>query len=234
MQTETASRTALVAGSTGLVGGHLLQKLLDSDAYARVVTLGRRPAPPRGEKHTHHVVSFDHLDAAREHLHADDVFCALGTTIKKAGSKEAFEQVDFHYVRHLARITREAGARQFLLVSAHGANPHSLVFYNRVKGEAERAVGIEPFAGVYLFRPSLLMGERDEPRPAEAFFQKAMRPLAPLMIGPLANARPIEARDVAAAMVGAALAAPGGVRVYEGKEMRAILKGGDAAYEALH
>ncbi len=228
------SRTALVAGATGLVGSQLVAQLLAGDAYAQVVTVGRR-APARSHPRlTHHEVSFPQLEKARAHLRADDVFCALGATIKKAGSKEAFQEVDLEYPKKLARLTRLEGASQFLLVSAMGANPHSFVFYNRVKGEAERAVGIEPFAGVYLFRPSLLLGERDERRKGERFLQAILKPVAPLMVGPLANTRPIEAATVAQAMLEVARAAPGGLSVYDPRAMRRIVAGGDEAYEALH
>lgn len=228
-------RTALVAGATGLVGGHLVEMLLAEDGYARVVTLGRRPlARAAHPRLTHHVVDFDDLEASRDLLRADDVFCALGTTIKKAGSKAAFEQVDLVYPKKLARLSRLEGASQLLLVSAAGANPDSWIFYNRIKGEVERSVGVEPFHGVYFFRPPLLLGERDEARPGEAFAARILGPISPLLVGPLSNLRPMPARDVAAAMIAAARAAPGGVRAFDPREMRAILRGGDDAYEALH
>ncbi len=227
-------RTALVAGGTGLVGRHLVDLLLDDPAWARVVTLGRRPSPRRHPRLEHHVVDFDALENHRDALAADDVFCALGTTIKKAGSKEAFARVDLRYPQKLARLTRLEGAAQFGLVSAMGANPDAFAFYNRTKGDAERAVGVEPFAGVYLFRPSLLLGEREENRPAERFFQRLLAPLAPLMVGPLADLRPIPAETVARAMIETMRAAPGDVRAFSPRDMRRIVQGGDAAYETLH
>lgn len=230
---DPAPRTALIAGSTGLVGRHLLASLLADDTFARVVTVGRRDVPVLGPKHTHHVVDFAQLEAHSKRLAATDVFCALGTTMKQAGSKEAFREVDFEYVRHLARQTRLAGAERFALVSAVGADPDSWFFYNRVKGDAERAVGVEPFRGVYLFRPSLLLGEREEKRSGEGVAERIMKPLAPLMIGPLANFRPMDAADVARAMVRVMQRGPRGIRLYEVREMRAVLRGGEAADLAL-
>jgi uncharacterized protein YbjT (DUF2867 family) len=211
---STSPRTALVAGASGLVGGHLTRLLLRHPAYGRVVTIGRRGMPTPNPKHTHHVVNFDQLEDARDRLAADDVFCALGTTIKQAGSKPAFERVELEYVRALARQSRLAGARQFVLVSSYGANPSALAFYSRVKGEAERAVAVEPFAGIYIARPPLLLGERDEDRPGERAAEVVLGALAPILRGPLADLRPIQAEVLARALVGIAANGLGGVRVY--------------------
>jgi uncharacterized protein YbjT (DUF2867 family) len=208
-------RTALVAGATGLVGGHLLRLLLAHPHYERVVTIGRRPMPAPRAGHEHHVVSFEYLERSSDVLGCDDVFCALGTTRAKAGSKRAFEEVDLHHVRRLARQARLAGASQFVLVSSYGANPHALSFYLRVKGEAERAVAVEPFRSVYLARPPLLMGERDEERGGERAAQRVLGTLSPVLRGPLTAFRPIQAEALARALVVVAVHGPGGVRVYE-------------------
>jgi len=149
------------------------------------------------------------------------VYCCLGTTIKKAGSQDAFRRVDHDYVVALAQAAKQAGARRFLLVSALGANPRSHIFYNRVKGEVERDVSAVAFAAVHIFRPSLLLGERAESRPLERLGTLAFGVLAPLLVGPLRPYRPIAAEAVAQAMVRAALGEGTGVRVHYYDEMTA-------------
>jgi uncharacterized protein YbjT (DUF2867 family) len=160
-------KVALIAGSTGLIGKSLLQKLLDDPLYAKVISLTRKPSPTVHEKLQSIVVDFASLDQYKKHLIADDVFCCLGTTMKKAGSKEAFWKVDHDYALSLARLSRQNGARQFLLVSALGADRNSSFYYNEVKGKLEDAVAAEGFPTLHIFRPSLLLGPREEKRPGE-------------------------------------------------------------------
>jgi len=211
----SAPRTALLAGATGLVGGHLLRLLLADDAWTRVVTLGRRPAGEPHPKLEQRIVNLGALEALGDLPHADDVFCCLGTTIKQAGSQQAFRQVDYEYVVSLARAGIRLGATQLLLVSAIGADAESRVFYSRVKGEAEAAIRQLPYRGIQIFRPSLLIGERAEVRLGE----RAAIVLAPLLsiplVGRLRRYRPIEAAAVARAMVRVAKEAPRGPNIFE-------------------
>jgi uncharacterized protein YbjT (DUF2867 family) len=209
------SRTALVAGASGLVGGHLLQLLLADGAYARVVTLARRDLAVRHAKLEQRVVDFGTLDAFADMPRTDDVFCCLGTTIKAAGSRAAFRRVDHDYVLGLARAGLRAGARQFLLVSALGADPASRIFYSRVKGETEAALRQLPYEGIQIFRPSFLMGDRAEVRLAERLGIPLARALAPLLVGRLRRYRPIHAAAVGRAMVQIAKEAPRGPNVFE-------------------
>ena len=215
------NRTALLLGATGLVGRHGLDLLLASETYGAVVTLGRRPAETPHPKHIHHVIDFGRLDDHASLMAADDVFCCLGTTMKQAGSKEAFRTVDLVYPARAAHLSRAQGARQFVLVSALGADPRSLFFYHRIKGEAEAAVQAVPFEGCYLLRPSLLLGERERPRPGEQIGERLLDLFSFALRGPLASLQPIEAATVARAMVRLAEARPGGVRVYEPDALRA-------------
>lgn len=236
MPNADAPRSAVVAGATGLIGRALVECLSQTNMpFSYVSALVRRKGAGFRSARVREVeVDYRHLADATPHLAATDAFCCLGTTIKKAGSKEAFEEVDLTFVRSFARYARLAGARRFYLISAVGANPESLVFYSRVKGEAERAVSIEPFEGVCLIRPSLLLGERpNDPRPGEALAIRLMGPLRGLFVGPLALYRPMHGTEVAEAVASIALASPYGNRVYEPGEMRAILKGGDARMYAL-
>ena len=209
------SRTVLVAGASGLVGGHLLQLLLSDDAYTRVVTFARRPLSVQYTKLEQRVVDMGALDALADLPHIDDVFCCLGTTIKTAGSQQAFRKVDYDYVVGVARAGQRAGAAQFLLVSAVGADPGSRIFYSRVKGEVERAVRELPYDAVQIFRPSFLMGDRREARLGERIGVPVARVVAPLLVGALRRYRPVQAAEVARAMVQVAKDSPRGPNVFE-------------------
>lgn len=220
---ETAgTRTAVVLGATGLVGGHCLELLLHDGAWSRVTVLARRSLGRVHPRLAETVVDFDRLGEHAGAFAASDVFCCLGTTIKQAGSQEAFRRVDHDYVVRSAQLAHERGARRFLLVSALGADAGSRVFYNRVKGEAERDVLALAFEGVALLRPSLLMGRRSEHRAGEAFAQKAAPFVSPLLVGPLRKYRPIPAATVARVMVRLAKDGLTGVRVVENDEIAAL------------
>lgn len=208
-------KTALIAGASGLVGRQCLDLLLAADdRYAQVISIGRRLLPIEHPRLQQRVVDFDDLERERLHLIADDVYCCLGTTIRQAGSQEAFYKVDYTYVVKLAALLAANFASQLLVISALGANAQSRVFYNRVKGEMEEAVKKTPFRAIHLFRPSLLLGERPQPRLGERMASIVMKVLQPLLIGPLRVYRPVTARAVAQAMLDAARQDGGGVRTY--------------------
>ncbi len=219
-----AGRTALVVGATGLVGGHLLRLILENEHYGAVTVLSRRPTGIVHAKLSEHRVDFDAPKTFAELAAADDVFCCLGTTMKKAKTRDAFYTVDYTYPVHVARACAAAGARQFLIVTALGANPRSPFFYNRVKGEVEAAVLKIGFSAVHIFRPSLLLGERKEKRIMEGVAGGLARIMAPLMAGPLEKYRPIEAEDVARAMVRTALTDRPSA-VHESHHIRRIARG---------
>ena len=215
-------RTALLLGATGLVGRHTLARLAADARWSRVVTLDRRPVPRASNTHAPTVVDFDHPDSIDADLWAcDTVFCALGTTIKTAGSQAAFRYVDLQIPSFSAHLAREHGATQMLLVSALGADAGSRIFYNRVKGEAEAAVQAAGFASVGIARPSLLTGDRAEARRGEQIGEAVLGVLRPLLVGPLKSLRPTAADDVAAALVALAAARRPGVTVAEPEAIRA-------------
>lgn len=167
-------KTALVAGSTGLIGGQLLNLLISDNRYAKVIAISRKPLSIQQDKLVNVVCELDQLPTD---LKADDIFCCLGTTMKKAKTKVAFRAVDFDAPLTLARIGKANGARQFLLVSALGANKNSSIFYNQVKGEVEEAIGAIGFDSYHILRPSLLTGPRQEQRSGEdaaKFFYKIL------------------------------------------------------------
>ena len=207
-------KTALLAGASGLIGSHLLPLLLASERYAKVIVVGRKAVPVLHPKLVQVVTALDRLADVRLQLIADDVFCCLGTTMKQAGSKEAFYKVDFLYVVTLAAITAGNFASQFMVVSSIGADPEARVYYSRVKGEMEESVRNAPFRAVHIFRPSLLLGER--------LGAVALRVFRPLLRGPLQKYQPVTAASVAAAMLRAAAEDGGGVRVHESDELAQV------------
>jgi uncharacterized protein YbjT (DUF2867 family) len=215
-------RSALVLGATGLVGGYCLRYLLDEPMYTRVAVLARKPITIQHEKLVHLVADFDECEALGDWMTADDVFCCLGTTIKKAGSQDAFRRVDFDYTIKLAALTQHCGARQFLIVTSLGADSHSRIFYSRVKGEIEDALRKVPFNALHIFRPSLLIGVRPEHRTSEIAGMLFLSGLKYAMTGPLKKYRTIRASDVARAMVGVALWDMSGIRVYESNQIQEL------------
>lgn len=160
-------KTALIAGSTGLVGGQLLEELLNSNYYHRVIAISRQPLNLAHPILENVVTDLERLEKVGPQLTCDDVFCCLGTTMRKAGSKVAFRKIDFDYPLKLAELTFNLGAKQFLLVSALGANTKSGFYYNQVKGEVEIAISEIGFQTLHVLRPSLLMGNRKEDRAGE-------------------------------------------------------------------
>ncbi|WP_372679603.1 NAD(P)H-binding protein [Desulfosarcina sp.] len=205
-------KTVLLMGATGLVGGHILNRLLENETYDRVIALTRSAitGAEAFSKLDTRIVDFGRPDQWLDQVAADQTICALGTTIKKAGSREAFRQVDYAYPLMIARAALNAGCRHFLLVSAMGADADSPVFYNRVKGDLEAAILGLGFTCVSIFRPSLLLGDRREFRPGEAVGQVLGRWLA---FAIPKRYRPVHARTVAAAVVGIAAADASGNRV---------------------
>lgn len=209
-------------GATGLVGGHCLRLLLASAEYSRVCVVGRRTLEMRDAKLRQVAVEFDALPDDPALFAVDDVFCCLGTTIAKAGSPKAFARVDLEYPRMIAGPAVKYGAKQFLLVSSVGADNESGNFYLRTKGEVEGAVSALPFHAVHIFRPSMLLGRRTEFRWKERLIEPLMRGLQFMFVGALRKYRPIEASDVARAMVAAARRGGSGVHFIEGLELERL------------
>lgn len=198
-------RTALVAGASGLVGRHLLALLLEDPRWDRVISVGRREVDVRHEKLEQRIVAFSSVG---ELPRVDDAFSTLGTTIKKAGSRAAFRAVDHDAVLAVAKAAHVAGAQTFVHVTSMGADAGSRVFYTRVKGESERDVAAVGIPTTVAVRPSMIDGERAEPRPGEHVGLRVMRVLAPV----LGRFRPNHAGDIAALMVAEAGRGEPGVR----------------------
>jgi len=215
-----STRTALVAGASGLVGSQVLGLLLEDPTYTRVTVLARRELPLSHKKLEQRIASFDRLAQIADFPRVHDVFCCLGTTMKQAGSPDAFRKVDFTYVVELARVAVRHRASQFLVVTAVGADPASRILYSRVKGEAEEAVRRLQFESIQIFRPSLVVGARGQSRLAERVARLLGLLVGWALVGPLSRFRPIKAEALARAMVRVARDAPRGTHVYESKEIR--------------
>lgn len=212
------SRRIMIVGATGLVGSACLRRLISENTFDRVVVLSRRELPPElrrpdtSGKIEEHVIDFDRLEEAAPVMAVDTVICALGTTIGKAGSRERFREDDFEYTYAIARLSRNQGARHYLLVSALGADPASRIFYNRVKGEVEHAIGSLEFPGITIVRPSLLQGQRNEFRLGETL-AKRLAFLLPRKY------KPVAADDVAKILVEAAIAGSTGTEIIESADI---------------
>jgi uncharacterized protein YbjT (DUF2867 family) len=212
--------SVLLVGATGLVGRECLRLLLADSGFGRIVVVTRRPLSPdvRSPKLATHVVDFDHLNEYDELFNVDAIICALGTTIRQAGSRTRFRTVDFDYPLAFARLGRRHGCKHFLVVTALGANTRSRYFYNRVKGELEDSLRGLDYPRLTIVRPSLLLGPRAELRLGEEVAKRVTRWLGPLV--PRAF-KPVEARAVAQTLVRAARDHGSGEQVIESGEILA-------------
>jgi uncharacterized protein YbjT (DUF2867 family) len=217
-----SSKSALILGATGLIGGHCLNLLLNDASYKRVVVPVRRKLRIDHPKLEQHMIDFDRLEDYSNLFKTSDLFCCLGTTMKRAGSKEAFYKVDFTYAHQAAQMASRNGTERFLLVTSIGADPHSSNFYLRVKGEIEAAILKLPFTAIHIFRPSLLLGEREEVRLGEKIGMFSAKLFSFAFVGGLNKYRPIEAEVVAAAMIEIARRDLKGISIYESDEIQSI------------
>jgi len=202
--------TVLLAGATGLVGGHVLDRLLADARVARVVAPARRPLSRRDVRLHAPVVDFDALPDDATLWAVDAVICTLGTTLRVAGSREAFRRVDHDYPLAVAALSRRHGARAFALTSAMGADAQSRFFYNRVKGDLEAALQAQGWPSLTLVRPGLIGGDRAEARPAEHAAARVLGALGPALPK---RWRISPATRIADVLVEHALAAAPGCRV---------------------
>lgn len=213
---------ALILGYTGAVGSALLEELVKSDKVNSIVCLGRRPAA-----YDHHKIQFVKADLSKlvDHLDAfsgiSRVYCCLGTTMKQAGSKEAFKMVDYNMVVDAANIAKQAGVSHFSLISAVGADAKSNIFYNRVKGETENALKAVNFDRVSIYRPGLLLGERKEVRVGERI-GAAILPLIQWIFP--ARFRSIHVRTVAKAILLNSIKTDEGHEIIFNDEMEILAK----------
>ena len=214
-------KSAIVAGATGLVGSRLLAALLADPDYDTIHALVRRPLGIANAKLREHPVDYGRLNEMAWPV-ADDVFCCLGTTIRVAGSQAAFREVDYAYPLATARAAQLKGAKQFLFVSAMGADARSSVFYSRVKGELEAAIAALGYRAAIAFRPSLLAGDRREHRLGERVALMVLQPLRWLVPR---KYRPVADEAVARAMVAFAKRSLAGFLVVPSDAIQAFAPG---------
>jgi uncharacterized protein YbjT (DUF2867 family) len=195
----------LLLGATGLIGRHCLSFLLAAEQVSEVVAPTRRSLQIKDQRLHNVLVDFDRLDEYRELFEVDAIVCCLGTTIKQAGSKARFKQVDYKYCLDAAELGRANSVPAFLLVSAIGASQYSPFFYSRVKGELEAHLRELEYPSLSIFRPSLLLGEREELRLGEVVAAKITPLLNPMLVGRMSAYRAIDAEQVAKAMVNVCL-----------------------------
>ena len=191
-------KTAIIIGATGLVGSTLVEQILENPAYSKVVLLLRKPLNISHSKLVQEVIDFDNPDASK--IVGDDLFCAMGTTLAKAGSKEAQYKIDCTYPYEIGKIAKDNGVKQYILVSSVGANFDSSNFYLRTKGDLEKKIESVGFQNFVSLRPSMLLGDREESRLGEKIGKALSNILSPLLFGGLRKYHGIETSDVAKAM----------------------------------
>lgn len=215
-------KTALLIGSTGLIGSQLLQLLLESKEYEKVITFVKRDTGINHPKLTQHCIDFDKPETYKELVIGDDFFCTIGTTINKAGTKEAFRRVDFEYPKQFATFALQNKVKQFLIISSLGADATSSNFYLKTKGEMEDFLKNCNFESVAVLQPSLLLGNRTEFRFGEKIGAFFMKTFSFLLIGNLKKYKAIESKTVAKALVTIAQQNNRGFTVYESDKIQEI------------
>lgn len=215
-------KTALIIGSTGLVGSHLLKLLLDSSDYIKVISFVKRDIGIKHNKLTQHIIDFDKPETYKDLVEGDDFFCTIGTTIKKAGSKEAFKKVDFEYPRQFAAFALQNKVKQFLIISSLGADANSGNFYLKTKGEIQNYLKDCNFESISVVQPSLLLGNRTEYRLGEKVGAFFMKTFSFLFLGKLKKYKPIESYVVAKALLKIAQTNKKGFNTYESNELQQI------------
>jgi uncharacterized protein YbjT (DUF2867 family) len=210
----------IVAGATGLIGRELTTLLAGSPAVNEIKVVTRRPSGFDEVKEIQ--VEFDQLEDHSDQFSAEAAYCCLGTTMKKAGSREMFFKVDHDYVISFAEEVYKAGVSRFFLISSMGASENSAFYYNRVKGQTENKLKTIGFEETHIMRPSLLLGSREEKRMGESIAQFLMTSLEFIFIGPLRKYRPIQARAVARAMVKLSERKRQGIFIHESEEIKKL------------
>ena len=217
-------QTAVIIGASGLIGNHLVEQMLPDEYFSTVRVLVRRSLPVNHPKLQQAIVDFNDMDDYTDKFGKGDIiFCCVGTTQKKVkGDKIAYEKVDHDMPVNAAQIGIDNDFRKILIVSSIGANPISNNFYLRLKGKMEKDVKQFPFRSISIFRPSILLGKRNESRPGEKIGQIFMQAFSFLLIGSIKKYRPVKAENVAKAMIAESKKEGLGIHILEYHEMEKL------------
>ncbi|MBU8878146.1 NAD-dependent epimerase/dehydratase family protein [Bacillus sp. FJAT-29790] len=213
-------KRALIIGATGLVGTNLVNLLLKAPEYEKVIVWVRKPTGIKEEKLEEKIIDFEKIDSYTLDERVEHVFCCLGTTIKKAKTKEVFLKVDLDYPISIAKKAKEHNVSQFLVISAMGANKNSRIFYSSVKGQLEAKLKMLELRGLKIFRPSLLLGNREEFRLGEKAAEGMSKVLPFMFIGPIKKYKPISAFVVATAMYQEAILEQTGFKIFNSDQIQ--------------
>ena len=221
---EGDGNIALLAGASGLTGGFTLDALLVAPEVTRVIAVTRRPLGREHPRLANRIVQFESLESQLKGTACEVALCCLGTTLRKAGSQQRFRAVDVDCVLTFARAAKAANARRFVVMSSVGADPNSRNFYLRTKGDMEEELEGVGFESLDILQPSMLLAWRAEMRPLELLASAFMPLVAPLLRGKYIHYRPISARTVSAAMLGATRSGRRGVQRYTYEGIQALAR----------
>lgn len=216
------SKKAILLGASGLIGNNLLTQLLYNPNYSEVLAIGRKTLNIEHPKLKELIVDFDHIAQYAADITGNVVFCCLGTTNSKTPDKVQYKKIDYWYPLEIGSIAQNNGATSYHLVSSMGADINSSLFYPKTKGEVERDLKAIPFKSIYIYRPSLLDGDRKEKRSTERILIGLMRLLNPILIGGLKKYRSIKIETVASAMLKESLTDKKGVFIYASDQIQAL------------
>jgi uncharacterized protein YbjT (DUF2867 family) len=226
LMAEPDARIALLAGASGLTGGHALEALLGAPEIGRVLAVSRRPLGREHPRLANRIVQFERLETQLKGVSCDFALCCLGTTRRQAGSPEAFRAIDLDGVLAFARAAKAAGGRRFVVISSVGASATARNLYLRTKGEMEEQLTSVGFESLDILQPSLLLGWRREIRPLEIAALAVVPLLRPLLRGKYLRYRAISARALGAAMLGATRSGRRGVQRYDWEGLQALARVG--------
>jgi len=215
-------KKAIIIGSTGLIGKSLIELLLQSNEFGEVIALVRKPTNAKNKKVKFIETDFKDLSLIEQYLNGDVLFICIGSTMAKAGSKEAFLKIDYNIPVDVAHLAKEKGVKSCVVVSSLGADAESANFYLQTKGKMEQAIEKLSFQSTSIMRPSILFGDREEFRLGELFGKFFMKLMGPFFLGPLKKYRGIQAKTVAQAMINSSLNTYSGLKNYESNEIEII------------
>lgn len=212
-------KTAIIIGATGLTGSILMDIILNSDVYEKLIVFVRKDMEVSNPILEQHIINFEEIDNYKHLIKGDELFCCLGTTIKKAGTQAAFSKIDMEYPIRFATIAQQNGVKHFLMISSIGANPQSSTFYLRTKGLCEQQILEIPFSQISIFRPSALVGKRKDFRIKEYIGIGFARIISCFLLGKLKKYKPIESSKVAISMYNSAQRKTLGSHIFESDQI---------------